>query len=131
MRISGLWPRTVCRAEYQLQYVGNTGDKLGIPHSLCQVGPTNAHTGTERTLYTNLSRSIKMRLKVTVSCIITGAKTWCQNYEPESEQQSLERQHEFFIEEKVQEAVLSGKVMCMVFWNGKDHYGFSGTQRSH
>jgi len=39
--------RTVYRAEYWLQYVGNDGGNLGILQSLCQVGPMNVHKGKE------------------------------------------------------------------------------------
>ena len=46
---------TVYRAEYWLQCIGNNGDNVGISQSLHQVGPTNAHTGTERTPYASLS----------------------------------------------------------------------------
>ena len=40
--------RAVCRAEYQLQCVGN-GDNVKISQSLHQMGPVNFHTGKERT----------------------------------------------------------------------------------
>ena len=42
-------------AEYQLQWVTDDGGSVGISQSLRQVDPTDAHTETERTLYTSLS----------------------------------------------------------------------------
>lgn len=33
------------RAEYWLQCDGNDGDNVGMPQSLCQVGPTDVHIG--------------------------------------------------------------------------------------
>ena len=38
---------TVHRAEYLLQCIGNDADSIGISQGLHQVGPTNAHMGTE------------------------------------------------------------------------------------
>jgi len=46
---------TVYGAEYRLHYVVNNGCSVGVSTSLCQVDPTNAHTGTERTLCANFS----------------------------------------------------------------------------
>ena len=47
-------------AEYQLQCVGNGGGNVGTLQSLCQMGPTNAHAGTEITLYASLSGPIEL-----------------------------------------------------------------------
>ena len=46
-------------AKNQLQYVGNDDGNIGILQSLHQVSPTNAHRGTERTLYASLSGPIE------------------------------------------------------------------------
>jgi len=55
-QIDRVWNQgTVHRAKYLLQCVENNGGSVEILQSLCQVGPTNAHTVTERTLYTSLS----------------------------------------------------------------------------
>lgn len=50
---------TVCRAEYQFQCVGNNGGDIEILQGLCQVGPMNAHRGTERTSHASFSGPIK------------------------------------------------------------------------
>jgi len=42
-------------AEHQFQCIGNNGGNVGISQSLRQVGPPNAHTGTERTPHASLS----------------------------------------------------------------------------
>ena len=42
-------------AEYWLQCTGNNGGSVEILQSLHQVGPMNAHTGTERPPYASLS----------------------------------------------------------------------------
>jgi len=84
---------TVYRVEYQLQCLGNDGGNVGILQSLHQVGPMNAHVGTERTLCASLSGPIGQILKAEgdsfLDCIITGDETWCHHYSPESEQQSM------------------------------------------
>ena len=41
--------RTVYGDEYQLQFLGNDGDNVGISQTLHQVCPTDFHTGAERT----------------------------------------------------------------------------------
>ena len=50
---------TVCRAEYQFQCIDNYGDNFGILRSLCQMGRTNVHAETERTLYASFSGAIE------------------------------------------------------------------------
>lgn len=45
--------------EYHLQCIGNNGGNVGILQGLHQVGPMNAHTGTERVPYTILSGPIE------------------------------------------------------------------------
>ena len=63
---------TACGAEYQFQCTRNDGGNIGISQSLHQVGPINAHTGTETTLCICLSEPTEpTRLKVTVSWIIS------------------------------------------------------------
>jgi len=75
---------TVCGAEYQLQCFGNNGENTGILLCLCQVGFTNAHTGTEKTLCVRIYWT-NMRLKVTVcwisSLLVTkhGVTSRCQS----------------------------------------------------
>ena len=49
----------VYRAEYQLQCIGNNDCKVGILQCLQQVGPTNAHTKTQRAPYTSLTGPIE------------------------------------------------------------------------
>lgn len=44
----------------ELQYIGNSGGNFGISQSLHQVGPMNAHTGTERTPCASLSGPIEL-----------------------------------------------------------------------
>ena len=63
---------TVCGAEYWLPWFGNDDDNVGISQHLCQMGPTNARTGTEWILYTSLSGPIEAigGWRVTVSWII-------------------------------------------------------------
>ena len=69
----------VYRAEYQLQCIGNDGN-IGIPQSLCQVGPTNAYTGTQRTLYTqDLLNQYETKGVSFLDCIITSDEIWCVN----------------------------------------------------
>lgn len=46
--------RTAYRAKHQFQCIGNDGSHVRIPQSLLQVGPTNAHTGAERTPYAHV-----------------------------------------------------------------------------
>ena len=50
---------TVYRAKYWFKFVGNYGSNIEILQSLCQVSPTNAHTGTERTLYASMSGPVE------------------------------------------------------------------------
>lgn len=50
-----LMTRELYRPLYQLQCIGNNGDNIWTLRSLCQVGPMNAHMGTEITLYASLS----------------------------------------------------------------------------
>jgi len=52
--------------------------------------------------------------------IITGDKTWCRHYEPESKRQSMEWQHVNSPSKKTFKMLPSvGKVMCTVFWDRK------------
>ena len=60
---------TVYRAEYWLQSVGNYVGNVGISHSVCQVGSTDARIGTGRKLYGTLlgpTEHYSGMLKVTV-----------------------------------------------------------------
>jgi len=41
--------KTLYEAEYWLQCNGKNGGNIGILQILCQVDPTNAHAGRERT----------------------------------------------------------------------------------
>jgi len=61
MWIGSLQPGKCCGYEYQLQCVGDYGGSTEISKSLHQVRPTNAHTGTERTLYASLSGPIELK----------------------------------------------------------------------
>ena len=48
----------VYKAEYQLHCTGNSGGNVGMS-CLCQMSPTNAQLGTERTLHASLSGPIE------------------------------------------------------------------------
>jgi len=50
---------TVYGAECQLQCTRNNGGNTGILQCLCQIVPTNAHMGTERTSYAHLSGPVE------------------------------------------------------------------------
>ena len=50
---------TVSRVEYQLEWTGNNSGNVGISQSLCQVGPTGVHRGTERAPCASLSEPIE------------------------------------------------------------------------
>ena len=77
-------------AEYQLQCVGNGGGNIGTSQSLQKVGPRNAHTGTERTLFNFVTTCwTNMMLKVAVSWShhyqegdVINTMSWSQNVSP-------------------------------------------------
>jgi len=83
---------TVCGAEYQLQCIGNNSGNTGILQCLCQLGPTEAHTRTEWTLYTSASGPIEspQSWRCFLHCINTSEEKWCYHYDLESKQQSVE-----------------------------------------
>ena len=55
-----------------------------------------------------------------LDCIITGDKTWCYHYEPESKRQSMEWRHVNSPSKKKFKTLPSvGKLMCTVFWDRK------------
>ena len=77
---------TVCRAEYQLQYIRKDGGNIGILQSLCHVDHMNAHTGAEGALYASLSRPIEPNRAEVDSFLVMrcGVTTmsWTQNGSP-------------------------------------------------
>jgi len=84
---------TVYGAECQLQCTRNNGGNTGILQCLCQIVPTNAHMGTERTLYMvcqDLLNQYQAEGDSSLDLVITSDEMWCHHYESESKQQSLE-----------------------------------------
>ena len=80
---------TVCRA-----YVSFSKLEMMLAMSeycsLRQVGPTNSHTGTERTPYASLNK-YEAQGGSLLERIITGSKMQRPYYEPESKWQSTEQ----------------------------------------
>ena len=70
------------------------------------MGPTNAHTGAKRTPYASLSEptdQYEAEDDGSLDHTITCNKPLCHYYEPELKWYSMEWQHEFPIDEEVQE----------------------------
>jgi len=84
---------TVCRAQYQLQCIGNNDGNTGILQSLCQEDSMDAHT---------------------------GKKEHCMQVCQESKWKSMERQYvNSPLKEKFKTQPSAGKVMCSLFWSRK------------
>ena len=85
MQTDRLQHGTVYRADYQHQCMGNNGGNIEISQSLCQVGPTNAHMGTEH--HIQVCQDILNQNKAEGDSIldpnINGDKEWCHQYELE------------------------------------------------
>jgi len=115
--------RIVYGAEYRLQYVGNDGGNTRILQSLHQVGPKKLkYRGRENAMCkaVRILNQCKTEGVSFLDCIVTGGKTWCYHYKPESKRQFMEWQHVNSPSEKkfkMQSSV--GKVMCAFFWNRK------------
>jgi len=104
--------------EYWLHCIGNDGGNVGIWWSLCLVGPTNAHMGTERTSYARLSGPVEQGWRWwfsgshyywwqdVVSLLQAGAKTAVHGVN-------------FSSKKKLKTQPSVGKIIRTVFWDRK------------
>ena len=117
IKLSAYNQRTVSGAVYQLQCVGNHDGNVEILQSLCQVGPINAHTGTERTLHASSASSLNQYEDDSDSfldCVLPSDEMWCHHYKLESKWQFIPHWRKMF---KIQPSV--SKVRCTGFWDRK------------
>ena len=112
--------RELYRAECCLQCMGNDGND-GISQSLCQVGPTNAHAGTERTLYASLSGPIELIEGWRWLFPVSHHYQWQHMTSSvlQSKQQSWSCNMNSPLKEKFETQPSEGEVMCAVFWDRK------------
>jgi len=104
-------PESRCHSQW-LQRTENNGGNVKY-HSLCQVGPMNAHIGTERTPYTTLSGLIEpiwgwRWVSPITSLPVTSCGVTTTSENRNWKLLSTKGWREFLIKEKVQDAALSG-----------------------
>jgi len=119
---------TLHGAEYQLKCIGNDGADAGVSKNLRQVGPTDSHTGKERSLYASFSVLIEpicgrrwqfpgSSLVIRWRCCWTTT-SWNQNDSPWSD--------DMWIPHRIKCSKYSPQ---WVKWRARgDPYGFPGTQ---
>ena len=68
-----------------------------------------------------------------LECAITSDEMWCHHYGLESKWQSMERQHEFTIKDKVQDKALNGKsdMHCLLGYEKGNPSGFPRIPGNH